>query len=247
MSNKESSWDSFWHESDTVTERDVYSIINEAKFNHLKGLIPSQGVSLEVGAGTAHLSANLAAHGYETTCLDYSEEAIKAAKKNYEHQGLSGKFVQGDAFHLPFQEGQFDLTLSTGLLEHYDNPLPIMLEMVRVLKPGGVFYSDIVPERFSLLRAFQRFRRPLESMDDFYERAFTQVEIEAMLTETKLRDIKVYPAGVYPPELPLFHRSAMYRRFERSFLDRTAGFWTRFDNTKVAQWLGFYYFSYGIK
>ena len=247
MSNNRTSWDGFWSESDTTKERDVYSIINEAKFEHLRKIIPNKGFSLEVGAGTAHTSAHLAAWGLKTTCLDYSEEALKRARENYQRRGLKGKFIRGDAFNLPFIDNTFDLVLSTGLLEHYDDPSRIVREMVRVLKPGGVFYSDIVPEKFSLLRAFSRWRRPMNSMDDFYERGFSKEEIERLLMDAKLNRVMVFPAGVYPPELPLLHRLTLYRGLERWFLESTAPFWRRLDNTRIAEWLGFYYFTYGFK
>jgi len=247
MSNKKTSWDSFWSKNNTVTRKDVYSLINEVKFDYLRKFVKPNDHSLEVGSGTAHLSAFLAKSGLNTTCLDYSKEALKTAKENYRHQGLNGNFIEGDAFDLPCNESSFDLVFSTGLLEHYEDPFPIIKEMVRVVKPGGVFYSDIVPKKFSLLRAFQRWRRPPRGMDDFYERSMMKEEIEQMLAKANLRDIVVFPAGVYPPELPLIHRSALYRYFEQSFLSRTNKFWQVFDDTKIAEWLGFYYFVYGIK
>lgn len=247
MSNKKSSWDGFWSDRDAGSGRDVYTVINEAKFNYLKEFIPGSGSSLEVGSGEANLSAHLAKFGYRTTCLDYSEEALRLAGGNYRRQGLKGDFINGSAFELPFPRDQFDLVFSTGLLEHYEDPSPIVLEMVRVLKPGGLFFSDIVPEKFSLLRAFQRWRRPSKGMDVFFERRFTNQEITEMLKGSNLREVKVFAAGVYPPELPLAHRFAAYRWLEQAFVGRTLSWWRRFDDTKIAEWLGFYYVARGVK
>lgn len=247
MSNKKAFWDSFWIKSHGISQEDVYSLINETKFDYLKAILSPNGRSLEVGAGEAHLSAYLAKYGYETTALDYSEEAIELAKKNFSRQAITGKFIVGDAFNLPFEDSSFDLVFSTGLLEHYEDPSPIVREMVRVIKPGGLFFSDIVPDKFSLLRGFKRWRRPPNGMADFFERSFTKHEIEEMLLKVKLREVVVFPAGVYPPELPLFHRLAAYRRLEHAFLISTAPLWKKFDNTKTAEWLGFYYLAHGIK
>jgi hypothetical protein len=32
-----------------------------------------------------------------------------------------------------------------------------------------------------------------------------------------------------------------------SLVERTQAFWKRFDGTWLAEWLGFYYFAWGIK
>ncbi|MCL5292417.1 MAG: class I SAM-dependent methyltransferase [Actinobacteria bacterium] len=247
MSNNKAAWDDFWRKSDGFRHEDVYSLINKAKFDYLKSLIPPKGRSLEVGAGEAHLSAYLAKIGYETTALDYSEEALKLAETNFERQGVTGNFVVGDAFGLPFEDRSFDLVFSTGLLEHYEDPSPIVREMVRLVEPGGLFFSDIVPDKFSLLRAFKSWRRQPDGMDGFYERGFRKEEIEKILADARLHEVEVIPAGVYPPELPLLHRSATYRRLEHAFLTFTGPFWKRLDRTMIAEWLGFYYLAHGVK
>jgi ubiquinone/menaquinone biosynthesis C-methylase UbiE len=47
-------------------------------------------------------------------------------------------FVQGDAAALPFQSNSFDLTLSTCVLAHVNDPESVFFELRRVTKPGGV-------------------------------------------------------------------------------------------------------------
>lgn len=51
---------------------------------------------------------------------------------------------------MPFEDKTFDLVLSFGVLEHFKDIDKPIKEMVRVLKPGGVFFADIVPEKFSI-------------------------------------------------------------------------------------------------
>jgi SAM-dependent methyltransferase len=43
----------------------------------------------------------------------------------------------GDAHHLPFAPGSFDLIISTEMLEHTAEPQRIVDEIRRVLRPGG--------------------------------------------------------------------------------------------------------------
>jgi SAM-dependent methyltransferase len=48
-----------------------------------------------------------------------------------------GAAVVGDAHHLPFAPGSFDLIISTEMLEHTAEPQRIVDEIRRVLRPGG--------------------------------------------------------------------------------------------------------------
>lgn len=104
---------------------------------------------LEVGSGTAFVSLYFAKRGYKTYCLDINKSILKSAESNFKKEGVWGKFVAGDAEKLPFGNNQFDIVLSFGLLEHFDSPKVAISEMVRVLKPKGLFFADIVPNRFS--------------------------------------------------------------------------------------------------
>ena len=45
----------------------------------------------------------------------------------------------GDATLLPFANGQFDVVCTMDFLEHVENPLDVVKECARVLKPGGLF------------------------------------------------------------------------------------------------------------
>ncbi len=186
--------------------------------------------------------------------MDFSPNALKAARLNYDSAAVTGGFLKGDGFALPVQDRSLDVVLSTGLLEHFADPTPIVREMVRVLKPGGLFYSDIVPKKFSLFRSLDwigNFKRALvgagQGQDSFYERAFTSDQIRRLLCDAGLTDVTVFPAGVVPPYLPLLYRSERMRDIQVSWVDQTQGLWRRFDRTWVAEWLGFYYFSWGIK
>ena len=186
--------------------------------------------------------------------MDFSPNALKAARLNYDSAAATGGFLTGDGFALPVQDHSLDIVLSTGLLEHFDDPTPIVREMVRVLKPGGLFYSDIVPKKFSLFRSLDwvgnlkhAFVGTGQEQDGFYERAFTSGQISTLLRDGGLTDITVFPAGVVPPYVPLLCRSERMRDFQVSWVQKTQRLWRGFDRTWVAAWLGFYYFAWGIK
>ena len=53
--------------------------------------------------------------------------------------------VCGDASFLPFGDGAFDSVLMFGVFEHFGifEIQPVMLEIIRVLRPGGTFKFDV--------------------------------------------------------------------------------------------------------
>ncbi len=248
-------WDGYWADSSpTLRAATMTQILDRIKLDYLQPLLPTAGRTLEVGAGSGRLSCWLAASGYRTICLDHSLGALAAARANYAAAQVGGGFVAGDGFRLPFRDGAYNVVLSTGLLEHFEDPTPIVGEMTRVLRAGGVFYSDIVPKKFSLFRSLDwlgRTKRRLlgsgESHGGFYERSFTSAEILAMMARCGLADTHVFPAGVVPPYLPLVYRSARLRKLQVALVGRTQALWRRLDGTWFAERLGFYYFAYGRK
>ena len=71
--------------------------------------------------------------------VDMAEEMLKIGRAKIEKKNLESKVVlqKGDAQHLPFVDGSFDLlTIAFGIRNIPDLRLA-MMEMYRVLKPGG--------------------------------------------------------------------------------------------------------------
>lgn len=91
--------------------------------------------ALDVCCGTGDIALALAAHGADTTGLDFTEAMLAVAKQ----KPTPGKvdFIQGDAMKLPFPDTVFDaVTVGYGLrnLASWETGLS---EMVRVARPGG--------------------------------------------------------------------------------------------------------------
>jgi SAM-dependent methyltransferase len=103
--------------------------------------------TLEVGCGRGTISSYFADAGYNITLLDSSPAVIEIARTIYERNGHRAKFVIGDAFKLSFEDNSYALTVSIGLLEHFDDVAGLMREQLRVLRPGGVMLAYVVPER----------------------------------------------------------------------------------------------------
>jgi len=56
-------------------------------------------------------------------------------------RGLAVKLMVED--HLPFENAQFDSVLLDNVLEHLAKPKPLLLEIKRILVPGGLFVIGV--------------------------------------------------------------------------------------------------------
>jgi ubiquinone/menaquinone biosynthesis C-methylase UbiE len=84
--------------------------------------IDKESSLLEVGCGSGHLSGYLAAKGYKTTLMDFSNKALEKAKKYYDHKYIQGEFVQGDLMELSIEAiRQHDVVWNSGVLEHFNS------------------------------------------------------------------------------------------------------------------------------
>lgn len=146
-------WDEVWRGADKDYSEDLITqnqVFEHVKIEALKRIFPQRFSMLEVGCGTAYVSLYFAKRGNNITCVDINKVALDIAKSNFKKQKASGKFVLASAESLPFADNHFDVVSSFGLMEHFEDPRLAFTEMARVLKPGGVLFADIVPNRFSV-------------------------------------------------------------------------------------------------
>jgi len=102
--------------------------------------------TLEIGIGSGAHSAELAARGHCVAGVDISRGLLLKAQRQF--PVLRKAFLAAaDATRLPFQEGLFDRVFCVATLHHLPEPERGVQEMVRVLKPGGLF-CIVEPKRF---------------------------------------------------------------------------------------------------
>ncbi len=102
---------------------------------------------LDVGCGTGVVAVTAARAGAHVTGLDLTPVLLERARENVSIAEVEAEFIEGDAEHLPFADGSFDVVLSQ--LGHMFAPRPdvALAEMLRVLKPGGrIAFTTWPPE-----------------------------------------------------------------------------------------------------
>ena len=73
--------------------------------------------------------------------LDISAAMLEMAARRAKGYG-NVVLVRGDAHHLPFREGAFGGVNNSGALHVYDDPEQVFREILRVLRPGGVYVGS---------------------------------------------------------------------------------------------------------
>lgn len=84
--------------------------------------LPRESFVLDVGCGNGYFTHYLDRIG-QCIGLDYSNAMLRL--------GPDSRKVQASAFHLPFDDGTFDMVFCSNLLHHMANPLAAITEMKR--------------------------------------------------------------------------------------------------------------------
>jgi demethylmenaquinone methyltransferase / 2-methoxy-6-polyprenyl-1,4-benzoquinol methylase len=94
---------------------------------------------LDVATGTGAVARELIRQkGCSVVGVDQSAEMLSEARRR-----LNGhaELVEASAESLPFADGEFDALTLTYLLRYVDDPAATLVELARVLKPGGALAS----------------------------------------------------------------------------------------------------------
>jgi SAM-dependent methyltransferase len=250
-------------------------IFEREKAIRIDSILASRGLAggqvLEYGCGTAGMSVYLANRGFHAVATDVSIDALKLANLNVQENGQCGAWDSfytsaADVYHLPFPNDVFDITMSHGLLEHFNEQFValVLREILRVLRPGGLFLADISHGCFSvrkiakwlnlplalgyyLLKAdFDRLRALLSNyFDGFYENHLGPRDWREALELAGLVNVEVEVNRPFPP---FSLTPALDRRYV-AFLERLLPFWHWFDSSQswfTRHW-GWLYLAYGSK
>ncbi len=92
---------------------------------------------VELGCGTAYVSAWLARRGARVTGVDLSEEQLETARRMQEKHGLEFPLVHASAEDVPLPDVSFDLAVSEYGASIWCDPDLWVAEAARLLRPGG--------------------------------------------------------------------------------------------------------------
>lgn len=78
------------------------------------------------------------------TGLDYSEFGCEQERKIFQREGIAGKVYCADMFNPPSELlGKFDIVLSMGVVEHFEDTAKAIKAMKSYIKPDGIIITTI--------------------------------------------------------------------------------------------------------
>lgn len=118
----------------------VFTNLRDAYLDKLP-LTAAAGV-LELGCGTGVVARAVAAReGFvgRTTGVDHSPVFIEAARRLAADEGVGDQteFQVGDVHALGYLDASFDIVIAHTLISHVTDPLAVLREAARVVRPGG--------------------------------------------------------------------------------------------------------------
>ena len=116
---------------------------------------------LDIAGGTGDLALAFAPKvgpGGQVVHTDINEAMLREGRNRLLDAGVNLPTLACDAEHLPFADGYFDLVTVAFGLRNMTNKAAALVEMRRVLKPGGKL----------LVLEFSRVARPLSKIYDWY-------------------------------------------------------------------------------
>jgi len=163
-------------------------------FVAISSLVRPDAVVADVGAGTGGVLLQLARAAGKVIGVDRSEKMLDVCRQRAAAAGLKNVELRlGDAERLPLADAECDAALSSMLLHHLKDPAAGVMEMARVVKPGGkVVVSDLVKHDCDWTR---------EVMADVWL-GFTREQIEEWLSAAGLTRVMYSSTEVPSPVQP---------------------------------------------
>lgn len=106
---------------------------------------------LDLGSGTGRHIVFLAKNGFDVYGIDIAEEGIKITKEWLIKEKLQADLRISSFYRkLPYKDNFFDAVISTAALHHekIENIRKAILEIERVLKPGGLVFITFRKRKF---------------------------------------------------------------------------------------------------
>lgn len=157
-------------------------------------VVPGQRL-IDIGCGAGRHAFEAYRRGADVVALDQDTDGLADVERMFTAMAESetivedgrARTVRGDALGLPYPDGHFDRVIASEILEHLPEDEKAMMELARVLKPGGLAAITVprwLPERVCWLLSDAYHR-----VEGGHVRIYRADELATKLTEAGLHPL----------------------------------------------------------
>ena len=179
----------------------VFDALTGRRYEALLGRLASLtgvGKLLDVGCGAGHLVAVAEARGWDVTALEISASGLACVQALKRAQGLRCRILEEELTQADLPAGALDVVTMIEVLEHVEDPIALLRECVRVLRPGGCLYLT-TPNYDSLSRRLLGSRWRV--IADEHRCLFSPRALHSLLERVGLRCVEMTTRNLDVPHL----------------------------------------------
>ena len=164
---------------------------------------------LEIGAAPGKWLSIFPQDRYSVSGVEYSEQGIKAFRENMNILGIEPlNLIHGDFFTLdPIPT--YDVVMSLGFVEHFDDPIPVIRRHVEWLRPGGALVIGV--PNFTGLHGFAQRVLDLDILRAHNTQMMNQDFFEDLPRHLGISKWSFEYLGSFEPSLPMTYRGKTIR------------------------------------
>ncbi len=195
---------------------------------YFRKYLPKDEKILEAGSGRGRWVFHLRRLCYDVIGIDIAKSDIEFAKQFDPSVPISFDNV----LHTSFPSESFGAVISLGVVEHFENgPQAAFAEVMRLLKPGGVFLVTVPTQNFVRVLLFNRLkdlqlliRRLRNQKLSFEEYRYSKRQFTSLLQEAGFQIVEMAPDDFVPPKnMGLYTDSHFLHHKSRKWELNTAG------------------------
>jgi malonyl-CoA O-methyltransferase len=122
------------HAAEYDTHALLQAQVRAQLWQEMQPLLKADALLMDAGCGTGSLHHEAGTESFRWLWLDGAEGMCRVARQ----QQVRGKVICSDLNALPVRESTLDGIFSSFALQWVDSPEPVMAEMLRCLRPGGI-------------------------------------------------------------------------------------------------------------
>ena len=142
---------------------------------------------LDVACGPGVVACVFAKSAEHVTGIDITPGMIEQAELHQKEEGIENvSWRIGDVLPLPYPDDSFSAVVTRYSFHHFLSPKEVLMEMLRVCKPGGkIVVADVAvsSEKAQAYNTMEKLRDPS------HVRALTDSELEGLMSEAGLVNI----------------------------------------------------------